>query len=86
MMVPKNDWSWCSGAINHFNIQEDLKNIIKETAHVIAANMLKPDYVHSSSSNHTPGWEDYTIQSLTMKLDLGEWAIAAHGMYESHQV
>jgi hypothetical protein len=65
MIPPKNNWSWCSGAILHFDIQNDVKQTIKAVARAITAKRLKPDKVNSSSSDHTVGWEDYTVDFLT---------------------
>jgi hypothetical protein len=67
MTPPEDNWSWSSGTIDHFDIQGDLKSVVKDIALAIATKKFVPDYIYSSSSDHTPGWEDYTLQFLTAK-------------------
>jgi hypothetical protein len=65
MIAPKNDWTWCSGSIKHFDMEMDLKDIVKAITLAITKNLFSPNYIHSSSSHHSEGWEDYTVDFLS---------------------
>jgi hypothetical protein len=67
MLAPANNWSWCSGAIVHFDLKKDLKAVVKQIAHAMGQKRLVPTWIHSSSSKHATGWEDHSLPFLNEK-------------------
>ena len=69
MHAPKNNWSWCSGAIVHFDMKKDLRNVVVRVAREIGRKKFKSTPIHSCTSDHNPGWEDYSMGFLTAKVE-----------------
>ena len=58
MLPPKGNWSWCSGAITHYNMPKDLIRSIKAVTRAISQKKFVPSYVNLNTTDHDKSWRD----------------------------